>query len=104
MMAPLLLFAHDRDHVLGGEDAALEVDRDAAVERLLGDVEQFGVAARQADADIVVQDIDAAPAAMRIRHHRLDVGIFGDVGLEGYRRAAAWRAIMSTVSCAEARL
>ena len=43
-----LLLAHDRDHVLGGEDAALEVDRHAAVERLLGDVEQLGVAAGQA--------------------------------------------------------
>ena len=42
-----VLRAHDRDHVLGGEDAALEVDRDAAVERFLGDVEQLGVAAGQ---------------------------------------------------------
>ena len=30
-----LLRPHDRDHVLGGEHAALQVDRDAAVERFL---------------------------------------------------------------------
>ncbi len=66
MMTPLLLRAHDRDHVLGGEDAALEVDRDAAVERFFGDIEQFGVAAGQADADIVVQDVDAAPARVGV--------------------------------------
>ena len=87
MMAPLFCCTHDRDHVLGGEHAALQIDRHAAVERFLGNVEQFGVAAGQADADIVVQDIDAAPAAHRILHHRLEVGIFGDVGLERRRGA-----------------
>src|ERR1700724_1277408 len=47
-----------RDHVLGGENAAFQVDRDAAVERLFGDIEQLGIAARQADPDIVVQNVD----------------------------------------------
>ena len=64
--------------------------------------EQFGVAAGQADADIVVQDVDAAPAAMRIRYHRLEFG----VPVTSALNAAAvppWRAIMSTVSCADAR-
>jgi hypothetical protein len=42
-----LLLAHDREHILGGEDAALEVDRGAAVEGFLGDVQQLGIAARQ---------------------------------------------------------
>ena len=77
--------------MLGGEDAALEVDRHAAVERFFGDVEQFGIAAGEADADIVVQDVDAAPAAMRFSDHGFDVGIPGDVGLERHRRASLGR-------------
>ena len=87
MMAPLFCWRMIGITCLAGEDAALEVDRHAAVERLLGDVEQLGVAAGDADADIVVQDVDAAPAAVRIGHHGLDLGILGDVGLEGHRRA-----------------
>src|SRR5215475_13017736 len=58
-----LLLAHDRDHLRAGEDAALEIDRHAAVERLLGDLVELGIAARQRHADIVVQDVDAAPTA-----------------------------------------
>jgi hypothetical protein len=88
-MAPLCCWR--RDHVLGGEDAALEVDRDAAVERFLGDVEQLGIAAGKTDADIVVQDIDAAPAAVGLGDHRLDLGILGDVGFESDRRASLGR-------------
>ena len=79
-----VLRAHDRDHLLGGENAALQIDGDDAVERLLGDLQQFGVAAGQADADIVVQHVDPAPARLRLRDHRLDVGGFRDVGPEGH--------------------
>jgi len=82
------LVAHDRDRVFRGKDAALEIDRDAAIDRLLGNVGKLGVAAGEADADIVVQDVDAAPAAVRVGDHGLDLGLLGDVGLEGYRRAA----------------
>ena len=65
--------------------------------------EQFGVAAGKADADIVVQDVDPAPARHGVGDHRLDLGILGDVGLEGHGRAL-FSPIMSTVSCADARL
>jgi hypothetical protein len=34
-----------------------------------------------------MQDIDAAPAPLRIGHHRLEVGALGDVGLERRRDA-----------------
>src|SRR5262249_2391000 len=78
-----LLLPHDRNDMLGGEDAALQVDRDAAVEGFFGDGEQLGVAAGQADADIVVQHVDPAPALHGVVDHRLDLGIFGDVGLAG---------------------
>src|SRR5450631_4401186 len=35
-----------------------------------------------------MQDVDAAPAGLRVRRHGLEFGIFGDVGLEGHRGAA----------------
>ena len=81
-MAPLSLCAHDRDHLFRRQDAALQIDGDDAVERLFGDLQQLGVAAGQADADIVVQHVDPAPARLRLRNHRLDVGDLGHVGLE----------------------
>ena len=72
--------------MLGSEDAALEVDRHAALERLLGEVEQLGVAASEADPNVVVQDVDAAPPGARIFNHRLELGVLGDVGPECYCR------------------
>ena len=54
----------------------------------VGPMDQLGIAAGDADADIVVQDVDAAPAGVRIFHHGLELGVAGDVGLEGRRGAA----------------
>ena len=102
MITPLFCSRMIGITLLAGEDAALEVDRHAAVERLLGDLVELGVAARQRYADIVVQDVDAAPAAHALSATmRLDVGFLGDVGLEG-DRGALLGPIMSTVSCADA--
>ena len=56
------LLAHDRQHVLARHHRAAQVDRVDAVEGLLGDGMGWGVAARDADADVVVEDVDAAPA------------------------------------------
>ena len=47
-----------------------------------------GIAAGKADADIVMENVEAAPAPGRFLHHRLDVALFGDVGLECDRLAA----------------
>jgi hypothetical protein len=74
--------------VLGGENAAFQVDRHAAIERLFREGKQFGIAAGKTDADIVVQNVNASPAGNRILDHRLDFSVFRDVGLEGRRRAA----------------
>ena len=87
MMAPLFCARHDRDHFLGRQDAALQVDGDNAIEGFLGDRQQLGIAAGEADADIVVQHVDATPARYPVCDHRLDVGGFGHIGLEGCGRA-----------------
>src|SRR5829696_373966 len=50
------LALHDRDHVLHGEVAALEVDREDAVPGLLGELDH---AADLDGADIVVEHVDA---------------------------------------------
>ena len=52
------------------------------------DLKQFGIAAGKTDADIVVKDVEAAPAFRRFLHHRLEVALLGDIGLEGCRLAA----------------
>ena len=54
--------AHDRQRVLAGHHRAAQIDGDDAVERVLGDLGRRRVAAGDADADVVVQDVDAAPA------------------------------------------
>src|SRR6185437_15631532 len=46
------------------------------------------VAAGDADADVVVQDVDAAPQPVAGTHRSDHVGLVGDVGLAGFRRAA----------------
>jgi hypothetical protein len=70
--------------ISGGEDAALEVDRDTAVSA--SSVRSSSRRRRPADADIVMQDIDAAPAYAS--DTMADLGLPGDVGLEGHRSAA----------------
>ncbi|MGY3364490.1 hypothetical protein ACVWZL_001615 [Bradyrhizobium sp. GM2.4] len=87
MITAASLRAHDRDHLFRRQNAALQIDRDDAVERLLGDLQQLGVAAGQADAHIVVQHVDPAPARLCLRDHCLDVGRLCDVGPERRCRA-----------------
>jgi hypothetical protein len=66
----------------------LLIDRDAIVERGFGDRKQFSVAAGETDTDIIVEDVEAAPAARRFLHHRLEVAFSGDVGFKGNGLAA----------------
>ena len=49
---------------------------------VLGDLVERRVAAGDAHADIVVQDVDAAPALPRGLDHRRQRRLLGDVGLE----------------------
>ena len=61
--------------------------------------------AGQADADVVVQDVDAAPARVRVSPTiALISASFGDVGLETPAAVPPLAAIMPTVSSAEPRL
>ena len=78
-------------HVLAGHDGAAQVDGVDAVEGLLGDLGGRGVAAGQADADVVVQDVDAAPQLHGLVDRGLQRGLFRHVGLEGDARAALFR-------------
>jgi hypothetical protein len=54
--------------VLAGHDRAAQVDRAHAIKGLLCQFEKRLVAAGDTDSDIVVQDVDAAPAPHRFRH------------------------------------
>ena len=83
------LFPHDRQRVLHRHHAAAQIDGADAVEGFLGDLENRRVAAAEAHADIVVQDIDASPAIARRRDHRLQRLLLGDVGLARHALAGA---------------
>jgi hypothetical protein len=62
---------------------AAQVDRADAVESLLGEIEQRRVAAGDADPDVVMQNIDAAPALVCRLYGRGERRFLGDVRLEG---------------------
>jgi hypothetical protein len=79
---------HDRQRVLAGHDRAAQIDRRYPVEGLLGQFLERLVAAADADPDIVVQDVDAAPALDRGHHRRGEGRLAGHVGLEGNALAA----------------
>ncbi len=61
MMTPRALHAHQRQNVLAGHDGAAQVDGGDAVECRLSDLVERRVPAGDAYADIVVEDVDAAP-------------------------------------------
>jgi hypothetical protein len=79
------LRAHDRQHAFAREHHAAQVDRRDAIERIGRDVLDRRIAAREADADVVVQDIDASPRGVTIRHHARNRGLVGDIGKPGAR-------------------
>ena len=93
-------FLDDRDHFLAGENAALEVDGDAAVERLLGDLVELGIAAGQRHADIGAAsariEVDCSPTLPRDFDQAFDevvlfVGeIAGERELPTVSRFAGW--------------
>ncbi len=76
---------HHGNHVLHGEERALEVDREDAVPLGFRDIDH---AAHLGDADIVVEHVDAAVGLQASRDHRLDIPGAGDVGGEGGGLAA----------------
>ena len=88
MIEPDALLAHDRQHVLAGHDGAAQVDGVDAVEGVLRDLGRDGIAAGQADADVVVQDVDAAPQLHGLGDGGLQRRLLRDVGLEGHACAA----------------
>ena len=92
MIEPGALLAHDRQRVLAGDDGAAQVDGVDAVEGGFRDLGRRGIAAGQADADVVVQDVDAAPQLHGLGDGRRKRRLFRDVGLEGHAGAARpWR-------------
>src|SRR6202048_4644390 len=85
------LQAHDRQYVLACHDRAAQVDRADAVEGLLAQFVQRLVATPDADPDIVVQDINAAPARPSHLHRGGERLFLGHVGGEGYALATLRR-------------
>ena len=82
MMTPERCARIGGKHVLGGHDGAAQVDGGDAVEGGFGEFVKRRVAAGEAQADIVVQDIDAAPTLPRRLDHRLERRLAGHVGFE----------------------
>src|ERR1051326_2263179 len=68
--------------MLAGHDRASEVDRRNAVIGLFGEFLDGLVAAADADPDIIVQDVDAAPTLDRSRHCRGEGRLARNVGLK----------------------
>jgi hypothetical protein len=68
--------------VLAGHDGASQIDSADAVESLLGEVQQRRIAAGDADANILMQNIDAAPVLLRRRYGRGQRRFLSDVGLK----------------------
>ena len=89
-MAPERCFAHDGNRVLAGHDGAAQIHRHHAIECIFGDFGDLRVAARDADADVVVQDVEPAPPSRTLVHRRRDLRLAGHVRLEG-RRLPAFR-------------
>jgi hypothetical protein len=85
------LKAHDRQYVLACHDCAAQVDRADAVEGLLAQFVQRLVATPNADPDIVVQDINAAPARPSRLHRGGERLFLGHVGGEGHALATLRR-------------
>ncbi len=82
MMTPERCARIAGEHMLGGHDGAAQVDGGDAVERGFGEFVERRVAAGEAQADIVVQDIDAAPTLPCRLDHRLERRLTGHVGFE----------------------
>ena len=83
-----VLFPHDRQHVLAGQHGAEQVDVHDPVEGRGRDVLERRVAAFDADADIVVQDVDSAPLSGASRDDRFDCRLIRHVRGGGERFAA----------------
>ena len=88
MIAPLSCCAHDRQGMFAGHDRAAQVDRDDPVEGFFGNFGDRRIAAGDADADIVVQDVDPAPSFLGrgddVRQFRFN----RDIRLAGHAGAA----------------
>jgi hypothetical protein len=83
-----LLPPHDRQRVLAGHDRAPQIDRRDPVVSFLGQFLDRLVAAADADPDIVVQNVDAAPALERRRHGRGQGRLARYISRKGYAFAA----------------
>ena len=82
---PIVLLQHDRRGGVDVVEAALEVDRDGAVELLLLDLEDaLGIG----PARVVQQEVDVAPLPGDIFHHLVGARELRDIGLVGQRLAA----------------
>ena len=80
---------HRARHRLAAEEHRFEVDRQHAVEILLGEIEEF---AGMRDAGVVDEDVDAAVPGERMLDQRVDVGLARDVGAdEALRRRSTRR-------------
>jgi hypothetical protein len=77
---------HATRRFLGRDVGALEVDRDHAVELLLGNVDETGVG--REDARVVDERIEAAELGVDGGEQGADIGGFGDVGADGERAPA----------------
>ena len=82
------MLSHDRDDVLAGHDGAAQIDSADAVEGFFREVEQRRIATGDADTDIVMQNVDAAPALLRRRYGGGKRCFLSDVGFEGDAFAA----------------
>ena len=80
------MFHQLRQRVLAAEENALQIDVDRAIPFLFG--EQMR-APGEADAGVVVQDVEGAKTACRLGHHPFGVGGFRDIGHDRDRLATA---------------
>jgi hypothetical protein len=79
------MMEYDRYHVLHAEEAALEVDREHAIPRLLRNLDH---APDLGDPDIVVEHVDA-PETVEAGRNRADhLRRLGSIRLDGLRLAA----------------
>ena len=77
------LLAHDGDDILAGHDGSPEVNGGAPVEYLFGEIEQCRVTAAEADADVVMQNINLTPSFMGRGNRRSQRRASGHIRLEG---------------------
>ncbi|MNL40671.1 hypothetical protein D3C87_1630380 [compost metagenome] len=78
------LLPHDCDRVLARENGAAQVDAHDIVKILFGDLEQVCVAAAQAHAHVVVQDVERAPTPLRFGHDLGEVFLARHIHFERY--------------------